>query len=164
MIKLIVLDVDGCLTDGHIVYTNSYEESKSFNVKDGLGIKSWMCLGGEVAIITGRRSKIVEYRAKELGIQHLYQGVGDKLGVLTEILQKSGFSFEETAAIGDDMNDYKMLIHAAKSFTPSDGVKEIQEIVTYVLQTKGGQGVVREMIDILLRDNGQLEAFKALWI
>lgn len=163
MIKLIILDVDGCLTDGRIVYSNSYEESKHFNVQDGLGIKSWLRLGGLVAIITGRTSKIVEHRAKELGITSLYQGVDDKYTVMQELLKQHNLSSDEVAAIGDDMNDYKMLLHVRKSFTPYNGAKDIKNIANHILTCKGGDGAVREMIEILLEENGQTKAFRKLW-
>ena len=87
MIKLIVLDVDGCLSDGKLIYSNDTIESKSFNVKDGLGITTWIKMGNEVAIITGRNSKIVEKRAKELGIKHIFQGIKDKDRVLNELVE-----------------------------------------------------------------------------
>ncbi len=164
MIKLIVLDVDGCLTNGNIIYSNDLQESKSFNVKDGLGISSWIKLGGKVAIITGRHSKIVEYRAQELGITYLYQGINNKYITLKKILQLSNLSFNKVAAIGDDLNDYKMLSSVKMSFTPRDGGQEIKEMVDHVLTCKGGEGAVREMINILLEQNNQIEDFRNLWI
>jgi len=164
MIKLVVLDVDGCLTDGKITYGNDLIEIKSFDVRDGLAISSWVKLGNDVAIITGRKSKIVEYRAKELGIQHLYQAVGDKQAVLDKLVKSLNCSFDEVAAIGDDFNDYQMLGRVGESFAPNNGVKEIKNIVKTVLSKNGGDGAVREMIDILIEQNNQQEAFKALWI
>ncbi len=104
-IELIVLDVDGTMTDGKILYSDSGDELKSFCVKDGLAIASWIGLGKSVAIITGRKSKIVEMRARELNIKHLYQGVHNKLETLNRILREEGLSFENVASIGDDLND-----------------------------------------------------------
>jgi len=164
MIKLIILDVDGCLTDGKIIYTQDAVESKEFHVKDGFGIVSWIKLGHQVAIITGRSSTIVHNRAKELGIQHLYQGVKDKEKVLKELVESLGLGFENVAAIGDDLNDYDMLKSVGKSFTPKDGVKEVQAIVQTVLSRNGGDAAVREMIDILVDENKQREQFHSLWI
>lgn len=164
MTKLIVLDVDGCLSDGKLIYSSDGIESKSFNVKDGLAISSWVKMGNHVAIITGRKSSIVKRRAKELGIKHLYQGVTDKRIVLNELVESLELYFCEVAAIGDDLNDYHMLKLVGKSFTPSDGVKEIKEIVNRVLEKKGGDGVVREMIDILVDENDQREDFMRVWI
>jgi len=88
MIKLLVLDVDGCLTDGKIIYSNSGEESKNFNVKDGFAITNWIKLGYDIVIITGRKSQLVEYRAKELGVKYLYQGIKDKKAVLEQLLEE----------------------------------------------------------------------------
>ena len=164
MIKLIVLDVDGCLSDGKIIYSSDSSEIKAFSVKDGLGISSWIKLGNEVAIITGRKSEIVARRSKELGIKHLFQGIKDKDRVLQELLDSLGLEFAEVGAIGDDLNDFNMLSLAGKSFTPNDGVKEIKSIVGTILSKDGGDGAVREMIDILVDENSQREAFMNIWL
>ncbi len=164
MIKLLVLDVDGCLTDGSIIYSAEWIESKEFNVKDGLGISTWIKMGNDVAIITGRKSKIVEKRAHELGVQHLYQGIKDKERVLKEIVEKLEIGFDEVAVIGDDLNDFNMLRLAGRSFTPNNGVKEIQKIVDTVLTKNGGEGAVREMIDMLVDENLQRDLFLSVWI
>ena len=163
MIKLIILDVDGCLSDGKLIYSADAIESKNFNVKDGLGISTWVKIGNHAAIITGRNSKIVQKRADELGIQHVYQGIKDKDRVLKELVDSLGLNFYEVAVIGDDLNDYNMINIAGKSFTPQDGVKEIKSIVNKVLSNNGGGGAVREMIDILVDDNDQREEFMAVW-
>ena len=164
MIKLIVLDVDGCLTDGKLIYSQDGIESKNFSVKDGLGISSWVKLGNQVAIITGRNSKIVKNRAQELGIQHLFQGIKDKDRVFKELVKSLNLSFEDVGVIGDDLNDFNMLNLAGRSFTPSDGVKEIKNIVDTVLLKSGGNGAVREMIDILVDENSQREIFMDVWL
>jgi len=164
MIKLIVLDVDGCLTDGGLIYSAETIESKTFNVKDGLGISSWVKMGNQVAIITGRNSTIVQKRAEELGIQHIYQGIKDKDRVLKELVASLGLNFYEVGAIGDDLNDYNMLNMVGRSFTPKNGVKEIRSIVNKVLSFNGGDGAVREMIDILVDENDQREEFMEIWI
>ncbi len=163
MIKLIVLDVDGCLTDGGIIYHSDGSESKRFNVKDGLAISSWIKIGNHAAIITGRSSQIVARRAKELGIKHLYQGVENKREVLEELIASLGIEFSEVGAIGDDLNDYNMLSRVGRSFTPKDGAKEIQSLVQTTLSLEGGRGAVREMIDILVDENRQRDAFSTLW-
>ncbi len=163
MIELIVLDVDGCMTDGKITYTSSGEELKSFNVKDGFAIVQWLRLGNKVAIITGRISPIVEYRAKELGIPYLYQKVKDKRAALLELSQRSGVALENMAAIGDDLNDYRLLASVGYSFAPADAVEYVRNRVDYVLQKGGGQGAVREMIELLLRKNGQYQRYFQLW-
>lgn len=163
MIKLIVLDVDGCLTDGKLTYDAKGVESKSFNVKDGLGISTWIKIGNEVAIITGKTSPMVLKRATELGIKHLRQGIKDKKTAFKDLLESLSVKPYEVAAIGDDLNDYDMLVDAGRSFTPSDGVDTIKEIVHTVLSRNGGSGAVREMIDILVKENDQQEDFLGIW-
>jgi len=163
MIKLLVLDVDGCLTDGKIIYSSSSSEIKEFNVKDGLAIASWIKLGHHVAIITGRNSFVVKKRADELGIQHLHQGIRNKAETLSKIIAELEVEPYEVAAIGDDLNDYRMLLSVGRSFTPNDGVSDIKEIVDTVLGKKGGDGAVREMIDIIIEENDEKEAFLSLW-
>lgn len=164
MIKLLVLDVDGCLSDGKLIYTSDGIESKNFNVKDGLGITTWIKMGNEVAIITGRKSPIVKRRAGELGIKHLHQGIRDKDRVLKEIISSLGLKNFEVAAIGDDLNDYGMLSLVGRSFTPANGVKEIRELVDTTLTCSGGDGAVREMIDMIVDENDQREEFLSVWI
>lgn len=163
MIRLIVLDVDGCLTDGRIIYGESGEETKAFNVKDGLAIKSWLALGHEAAIITGRRSAIVKRRADELGISHLYQGVKDKASRLKTLCADLGIGLDETAAIGDDLNDFGMLSLASLSFAPNDATDPVCAEVDHVCTRKGGDAAVREMIDFIIRQNGQTDEFLAQW-
>ena len=164
MIKLLVLDVDGCLTDGSIIYAADGTESKNFNVKDGLAIATWIRMGYEVAIITGRNSTIVEKRAKELRVQHLHQGIKNKDEVLQTILKERNIEPYEVAAIGDDLNDYKMLSFVGRSFTPNDGVDAIKEIVDTILTRNGGDGAVREMIDIIVKENDLVDDFLSVWI
>ena len=163
MIKLIVLDVDGCLTDGNLTYDANGLESKSFNVKDGLGISTWIKMGHEVAIITGKTSPMVTKRAKELGIKYVNQGIKDKKTVFENILESLSIEKYEVAAIGDDLNDYDMLRNAGRSFTPKNGVTTIKEIANTVLANNGGDGAVREMIDILVKENDQQEDFLGVW-
>ncbi len=163
MIKLLVFDVDGCLTDGSIVYGNNQDEYKSFNVKDGLAIASWSRLGLKSAIITGRNSVIVERRAKELNITHLYQGIKDKKMLLEKILRDENLHWENVAAIGDDLNDINMLKSVGWSFAPNDGVELIKSSVTTVLKQNGGRGAVREMIDMIVEKDGLKEEFLKLW-
>ncbi len=164
MIELLVLDVDGCLTNGAITYTESGDEIKSFNVKDGLAITTWISLGKKVAIITGRKSKIVTKRATELKITHIYQGVRYKKEKLDEILKLEKLTYDQVAIIGDDLNDYNMLKSATLSFTPNDGVLKIKEMVDVILDTKGGEGAVREMIEIIILKENLQERFLKEWL
>ena len=163
MIRLIVLDVDGCMTDGKIVYTNGGDEIKAFNVKDGFAIVNWIRLGREAAIITGRESGIVQRRAKELGIRHLYQHVSDKLAMLEDLCRDLGIGLDEVAVIGDDLNDYRMLRACGLSFVPSDA-SHVIDIADVVLSKNGGDGAVREMIELLIRQEGLEEGYLSRWI
>ncbi|NPA63414.1 MAG: HAD-IIIA family hydrolase, partial [Epsilonproteobacteria bacterium] len=140
MIELLVLDVDGCLTDGKIIYTNAGDELKNFHVRDGFAIVSWKRLGRRVAIITGRSSKIVEFRARELGIDYLFQNARRKEEILLELAKSANVPLSNIAAIGDDLNDYRLLKKVGLSFTPNDGVEEIKKIVDVVLENRGGEG------------------------
>lgn len=165
MIELLVFDVDGCLTDGGITYGNAdSEEFKTFNVKDGFGIVSWMKLGKKSAIITGRKSKVVEKRAKELGINYLFQDVKDKKAVLVEILRKEGLGFENVAAIGDDVNDLALLRAVERSFAPCDAMPLVLKEVTVVVPLAGGKGAVRAMIDDVIERENLSEEFLKLWL
>jgi len=162
-IELIVLDVDGTMTDSRITYSESGDEIKSFNVKDGLAIASWRKLGKQVAIITGRSSKIVERRAKELRIEHFYQGVENKKEVLEKLLEKLGLDMENVAAIGDDLNDLQMLKIAQISFVPRDASAYVDKIANVILTKKGGDGAVREMIEHLIIKEGLEDKYLGLW-
>lgn len=165
MIELIVLDVDGTLTNGQITYSSNGDELKSFDVSDGLAISVWTKhLGKKVAIITGRDSLIVQRRAKELNVAHLHQGIKNKQEVLEDILEQEGLSWSQVACIGDDLNDYKMLKKAGLSFTPQNGSHYIKEFVHVVCKNKGGEGAVREMIEHIVREDNLEEEFLASWL
>lgn len=151
------------MTDGGIIYSSDGSESKVFNIKDGLGIGTWVKMGHKVAIITGRNSAIVQRRAEELGIQHIFQGIKDKERVLKELVESLGLKYYEVAAIGDDLNDINMLNSVGRSFTPNDGVDEIKSVVDTVLSKNGGRGAVREMIDIIVKENDLTDKFLAVW-
>ena len=163
-IELIVLDVDGTMTNSRITYSEKGDEIKSFNVKDGLAIASWRKLGKQVAIITGRSSDIVARRAKELHIEYFYQGVHNKKEVLDDLLEKLDLKMENVAAIGDDLNDMKMLKAAAISFVPRDASAYVDKIADVILTKKGGDGAVREMIEYLIKKEGLEEKYLDLWV
>ena len=163
-IELIVLDVDGTMTDSRITYSQNGDEIKSFNVKDGLAIASWRKLGKQVAIITGRKSAIVERRAKELHIEHFYQGIENKKEILESLLEKLELTMENVAAIGDDLNDLQMLKLAAISFVPRDASAYVDRIATVILSKRGGDGAVREMIEHLIVKEGLEEQYLKLWV
>ena len=162
-IELIVLDVDGTMTDSRITYSTTGDEIKSFNVKDGLAIAAWRKLGKQVAIITGRSSTIVQRRAEELRIEHFYQGVENKKAKLDALLEILEIDYDNVAAIGDDLNDLSMLKAAAIAFVPSDASRYVELEADVILAAKGGDGAVREMIEYLIEREGLEESFLALW-
>jgi len=164
MIKLLVLDVDGTMTNGNLTFDANGLESKTFNVKDGMAIASWTKkLNLKIAIITGRKSPIVQRRAEELGVQFIYQGVHNKDDVLQNILTQENLTFENVASIGDDLNDYKMLKKSALSFCPADAVDDIKNLVNVVCTKKGGDGAIREMVEYILKYENNEDAILKLW-
>ena len=150
-IKALVMDVDGTLTDGRIYIGRDGEVMKAFDVKDGYGIVHFRQCGGIPVIITGRRSAIVEQRCLELGISELHQGVNDKRSKLVEVMEKLGVSKEETAYIGDDLNDIECFSCVGISACPADSVESVRTAADYVCTQPGGRGAVREVGDYLLR-------------
>lgn len=154
MIKLIVMDVDGTLTNGKLYMDNENNALKAFNVKDGFAIAQWVKYGGVAAIITGKTSDIVKRRAEELGIQELAQGVGNKVVELNKLVEKYNFSLEEVAYIGDDINDLGVMSIVGFSACPNDGVKEVIERVDFVSAKNGGAGAVREIFEKIMKHNG----------
>ncbi|MCJ7684537.1 MAG: HAD-IIIA family hydrolase [Desulfobacteraceae bacterium] len=153
-IKLLILDVDGVLTDGRITINERGEEVKSFNVKDGLGLKMLMSTGIEVVIITGRKSMVVEYRARELGIDEVWQGIKDKRVLCKKIIGEKGLEKEEVCCIGDDLPDLAMFMEAGLRIAVADGVEEVREEADFVTKKKGGYGAVREACEWILKSKG----------
>jgi len=153
-IELLVLDVDGVLTDGRIVYTDAGAELKAFHVRDGSGLKLWTSLGKKAGIITGRRSAIVQRRADELGITAVIQGAADKKTALVQMLAELNLSAERACAIGDDLPDLPMLRACGLAVAVADGCAEAKEDADYVTQAAGGCGAVREVIEWILRAQG----------
>lgn len=154
-IKLIVLDVDGTLTDGKIYYDNKGNEIKCFNVKDGMGIGQAIKTGIDIAIITGRNSKIVERRAQELGVKYVYQGIHNKLDCLLALLKKLNLMLDNVMYIGDDINDLDVMNSVKYRACPEDAVQEIKSVCEVVSNYKGGEGAVREIIEIVLKKQGK---------
>ncbi len=153
-IKLVILDVDGVLTDGRIILDNTGNEFKSFHVRDGHGIKLLTKAGIKVAIITGRKSGVVERRAEELGITELYQGVFKKLSVYESLLQKYKCRDEEAAFMGDDIVDIELLKRAGFSAVPADADEGVKKWAVFISTKKGGRGAVREFVDVILKSSG----------
>ncbi len=149
-INLVVFDVDGVLTPGTIIYSSSGEEIKTFNVKDGIGIKLLAEKGFETSIITGRSSLIVERRCKELGVKHVFQGVKDKLPVLENLCGSLNIGLKSVAYMGDDLPDFSILKQVGLAVCPKDAIVEICEICDLVTTREGGKGAARELCDLLL--------------
>lgn len=150
-IKMLVMDVDGTLTDGCIYIGAEGEVMKAFHVQDGYAIAHLLPkLGITPVIITGRSSKIVEKRASELKITHLHQGISDKLEKLKEVAAQLGVSSDEIAYIGDDLNDLDCIRYCGHTACPADAVPEVLRSVDYICKRSGGRGAVREYISTLL--------------
>lgn len=162
MIELIFLDIDGCLTDGKIIYSAEHKELKEFDVKDGAAIEAWLKLNKKIAIITGRTSICVEQRAKDLKIELVYQGIKDKLACAKKILQDLNLDFSQSAAIGDYLNDKALLEKVGLSFKPKDAHKDLK--VDFKLSKKGGRAAVAEMIEIIIKKNRMKKEWNELWL
>jgi 3-deoxy-D-manno-octulosonate 8-phosphate phosphatase (KDO 8-P phosphatase) len=151
-LRLLVMDVDGTMTDGGIYIDNNGVESKRFYVKDGIGIKNVIAAGFTVLIITGRESYCVKKRAEELGIKYLMQNIDDKRKCLEEFASTHNFDADEIAFIGDDLNDLPAMQFCALPVCPADAVKEVINYCKengYVLSKKGGDGAIREFCEKL---------------
>ena len=153
-IKFLVLDVDGTLTDGKIYVDDKDNSFKAFNVKDGFALVNWLKLGGEVAILTGKKSNIVERRAKELGIKYIIQGSKNKKQDLKNLLKELNITFENVAYMGDDLNDLGVMKSVGFSACPKDSVQEVLEIANFISSKNGGDGAVREFLEHLMKKNG----------
>ena len=148
-IKMLVMDVDGTLTDGKIYMGSDGEVFKAFDVKDGYAIAHLHEVGIIPVIITGRKSKIVENRAKELNIKEVYQGVSDKVEKLKEVAKDNGVLLEEVAYIGDDLNDLDCMSICGLSACPNDAIDEVKSNVDFKCNKNGGYGAVREFIEYI---------------
>ncbi len=153
-VKLLLLDVDGVLTDGRIVYDADGREAKAFYVRDGHGIKLLQRAGIEVGIVTARRSAVVEIRARELGIDLVCQGVSDKVAVWRAICGERGLTPEATAYVGDDIQDVPLMRNVGFAATVADAEPCVLEAADYVAGRPGGSGAVRDIADFLLHARG----------
>ncbi|MDC0611299.1 3-deoxy-manno-octulosonate-8-phosphatase KdsC [Vibrio sp.] len=163
-IKLLICDVDGVFSDGLIYLGNNGEELKTFHTRDGYGIKSIMNAGIQVAVITGRQSKIVETRMTSLGISLIYQGQDNKVAAYDDICRQLDISADETAYIGDDLIDWPVMEKVALKVCVADGHPLLRQRANYITQIQGGHGAVREVCDLLLQARGELENHKGLSI
>jgi 3-deoxy-D-manno-octulosonate 8-phosphate phosphatase (KDO 8-P phosphatase) len=153
-IELLLLDVDGVLTDGSLIYTENGSEGKSFNTQDGLGIRLVQKGGVEVGIITARKSELVRKRAEELGMKYIMQGIGKKLDTFKEILKLSALKPYQVCYMGDDWIDLALLSRAGLAACPLNGVTEVKEVCHYVSSRTGGAGAVRDVCDLIIQAKG----------
>ena len=157
-IRLMIFDVDGVMTDGGLYYTESGEELKAFNSLDGHGLKMLRQSGVVLAIITGRTSRLVEHRAKNLGIDHLIQGAHDKLASFQQLLHDTGFTEQECGYMGDDVIDLPVMRRVAFAVAVPDSPNLVRQHAHYVTGARGGQGAVREACEIIMQAQGTLDA------
>jgi 3-deoxy-D-manno-octulosonate 8-phosphate phosphatase (KDO 8-P phosphatase) len=150
-VKLLVLDVDGVLTDGSLYYTEHGEEIKKFHVRDGQGIKLAQQAGIEVALVSGNASTAVEQRARVLGVPYVFLGVADKLATLEVLCTRLGLSLAQVAYVGDDVNDLSALHAVGCPCTVADAMPANRACAVYVTHLPGGQGAVREICDVLIQ-------------
>jgi 3-deoxy-D-manno-octulosonate 8-phosphate phosphatase (KDO 8-P phosphatase) len=160
-VKLMIFDVDGVLTDGSLMFTAEGDHMKSFNSMDGHGMKLLREAGIETAIITGRRSDIVERRAQELRISHLHQGAGDKAAVFVELLRTAGLSADACGYMGDDWPDLAVLTRCGFAAAPANAHPDVIARAHWVSEARGGYGAVREVCDTILRAQNRYEALLA---
>jgi YrbI family 3-deoxy-D-manno-octulosonate 8-phosphate phosphatase len=149
-VRLLVMDVDGVLTDAGMYYGEAGDELKKFNTRDGHGIAMLHAAGVDTAILTRERTEIVRRRAEKLRIGAVKVGVEDKLAALTELLVERGLSFEQVAYIGDDENDYAVLCRAGLAAVVQDATRRPRAVAHYVTRARGGEGAVRELCELIL--------------
>lgn len=153
-IKLLLFDVDGVLTDGHLFLGDDGQEYKAFNSRDGHGIKMLIRSGVQVGIITGRTSNVVKHRVKDLGIEHVYQGCLDKLPVYEDLLKRLNFSTEQTAYVGDDVVDLPIMLRSGLALTVHDAHYLVKEHSHWVTPSGGGRGAAREICEMIMHAQG----------
>ncbi|NQD39027.1 3-deoxy-manno-octulosonate-8-phosphatase KdsC [Permianibacter sp. IMCC34836] len=160
-IKLLICDVDGVLTDGSVILGNAGEELKAFNIKDGFGLRAIQKFGIEVALITGRQSRLVERRAAELDIKRVYQGNANKRGAFADLLNQLQLSPQQVAHIGDDLPDLPLFAQVGLAAAPADAHPVMKAHAHFVTGADGGTGAVREVCDLLLQAQGHWPALLA---
>jgi 3-deoxy-D-manno-octulosonate 8-phosphate phosphatase (KDO 8-P phosphatase) len=157
-IKLVAFDIDGVMTDGGLHYTDDGHELKTFNVQDGLGVVLLRRAGIKVAIITGRTSNVVNCRAKDLGVEHVFHGVGDKGAVSAQLLEQLGLQWSELAFMGDDLIDLPAMTRCGLAIAPANARTIVKERAHTVTEASGGKGAVREAVELILAAQGKLDA------
>jgi len=157
-IKLLLLDVDGVLTDGTLIYHHDGQESKTFNTQDGFGLRLIRECGIATGLITARKSQVVSRRAKELQMSYIYQGNSNKLGAYKEIIKESGLKPFEICYMGDDWLDLVLLKRVGLAAVPANAVEEVKDIAHYITHHSGGQGAVRDVCNLLLESRNILSS------
>ncbi|WP_120996867.1 HAD family hydrolase [Stutzerimonas urumqiensis] len=163
-IRLAVFDVDGVLTDGRLYFLTDGSEFKTFNTLDGHGIKMLIASGVQTAIISGRSTPVVERRARNLGVHHLYQGREDKLVVLDQILSETGFAREQVAYLGDDLPDLPVMRRVGLGMAVANAAPFVRSHAHGVTQARGGEGAAREFCELIMQAQGTLEAALAAYL
>lgn len=163
MIELLCIDVDGTMSDGKLYYSKNGEEIKTFNVKDGLALAYWHKIGRKSAIITGRNSEILKIRANELKIDYLFMGIKNKGECVRNLKKDLNLDSASIASIGDDMNDISMFRECGISFGVKNCANGIKNIANIILSSNGGEGAVREVIEMILKQEDLYEEFIKYW-
>lgn len=157
-VRLMIFDVDGVMTDGGLYYTDSGEELKAFNALDGHGLKMLKQSGVQLAIISGRKSKLVEHRAHNLGIDHLVQGAHDKLASFEALIAELGFTPKQCGFMGDDVIDLPVMRRVNFAIAVPDSPTLVRQYAHYVTGARGGHGAVREACEVIMQAQGTLDA------
>lgn len=163
-VRLLIMDVDGVLTDGRIFFTASGEEIKSFNTLDGHGMKMLQSTGVQLAIITGRAAPCVAHRARNLGIDHYFEGVHDKRTAFAELLARTGLTAEQCAYIGDDVIDLPVMSRVGLAVAVPDAPSFVRQHAHLVTGCQGGQGAVRELCELILQAQGHYDRIMASYL
>ena len=149
-VRMLILDVDGVLTDGKLYFDSNGHEMKAFNTRDGMGIKALQRSGIEVAIITGRKSNAVAQRMSQLGVQHVYQGREDKLTAFQDLMEKTGLDADQVCFAGDDWIDMPVLLRVGLAVSVADAEERVKDLAHWITQRDGGNGAVREICNLIL--------------
>jgi len=149
-IRMLILDVDGVLTDGKLYFDHAGNEMKAFNTRDGMGMKALQKIGVEIAVITGRKSEAVAKRMEQLGVEHVYQGREDKLDAFLDLLDKTGLDSQQTCFAGDDWIDLPVLMRAGLAVSVADAEERVKQQAHWITKRNGGDGAVREICNMIL--------------
>ena len=158
LIRLVIFDVDGVLTDGRLFFGDDGQEYKSFYSRDGHGMRMLLDSGVDIAIITGRTSQVVAHRMKNLGVEHVYQGKRDKLPAYKEVLEKLGFSDNQVAYVGDDVMDVPVMRQVGLAIAVQDAEPLVKQYAHWHTKRLGGQGAGRDVCELIMQAQGQLES------